>query len=211
MMVYRGVGLLASVMLTVLTLSGCVTCDSGPALYVRGSMKSEISSHGTFISTTRKVQEQYKLARPGDSFDVAEGVPFQLTVPGVVNLGTNALRITQKDTVVAGPPVYTVSLVESCNPYVVMDRKCKIVNWYNPYRIPEVRIRNSDAQLIMTPLLDPSDAIIGYEIRLGDHKDCGSPALRRLQRSKHTTFAPVRSNTKDTPWELSSLEGAKPE
>ncbi len=192
-------------------LASCATCDSGPALYVRGTMRSEISSHGAFISTGRKPQQNHTLVWPGDSFDIAQGVPFQLTVPEVVNLGTNALQISEKDTVTPGPKVYTVSLVESCTPFVVMDKKCKIINWYNPYRIPEVRVKNSDDQLIMTPLLDPKDAIIGYEIRLGDHSVCGSPALKRLQRSKGAVFTPVRSNTKDTPWELSSLEGAKPE
>ena len=194
-----------------LLASSCATCDSGPGLYIRGSMETQISSHGTFVKTGKAPKEEHLLARPGDSFNVAEGVPFQLNIPEVVNLGTNALQISEKDTVTAGPTIYTVSLVESCTPYVVMDKQCKIVNWYNPYRIPEVRIQNYNDQLVMTPLLDPHDAIIGYEIRLGDHKECGSPALDRLRKRKGVVFAPVKSNTKETPWDLASLEGAKPD
>ncbi len=192
-------------------MSSCATCDSGPGLYIRGTMKTQISSHGTFVRTGKAPQKEHLLARPGDSFDIAEGIPFQLTIPEVVNLGTNALQISEKDTTTAGPNIYTVALVESCTPYVIMDKQCKIVNWYNPYRIPEVRIRNYDDQLVMTPLLDHEDAIIGYEIRLGDHKECGSPALDRLKKRRGAVFAPVKSNTEENPWELTSLEGAKPD
>ena len=197
-----------------LLVSACAVCDSGPGLYVRGTMTSMIGPTGSFVKTKETPRQNFVLARPGDSFNVEGGTAFTLTVPEVVNLGANALQVAEADTITTGSTIYKVSLVESCTPYVVMDKQCKIVNWYNPYRIPEVRISNYDDQLIMTPLLDNNLSIIGYEIRLGDHKMCGSPALKQLNRLKggKTIIArPIKSNTPETPWNLADLEGAKPD
>jgi hypothetical protein len=79
-----------------------------------------------------------------------------------------------------------------------MDKRCRIVNWYNPYRLPEVRIQNAYTdQLVTTPILGKSNEIIGYEVRLGDAGDgssktasttaCPSPAVYSFLRVWNTS------------------------
>lgn len=196
-------------------LQSCSTCDPGTSLYVRGTVGARVNQSGV-LETAEDTGPKYSLRDPGESFDVVENAPFVLDVPDAVDLSSYALVVTELDTVVPGGKLFRVALRESCQPYIEMDKSCKMVNWYNPYRLPEVRIRNTDEQLVMTPLLGPTNELVGYEVRLGDHTNCGSPALDRLRAFRRTSkqpiagIRPIRSSTRKAPTSLKDLIIARP-
>lgn len=196
-------------------LQSCSTCDPGTSLYVRGTVGVRVNQSGV-LETAEDTGPKYSLRDPGESFVVVEDAPFVLDVPDAVDLSSYALVVTELDTVVPGGKLFRVALRESCQPYIEMDKSCKMVNWYNPYRLPEVRIRNTDEQLVMTPLLGPTNELVGYEVRLGDHTNCGSPALDRLRAYRRTSkqpiagIRPIRSSTRKAPTSLKDLIIARP-
>ncbi len=196
-------------------LQSCSTCNPGTSLYVRGTVGARVNQSGV-LETAEDTGPKYSLRNPGESFDVVENAPFVLDVPDAVDLSSYALVVTELDTVVPGGKLFRVALRESCQPYIEMDKSCKMVNWYNPYRLPEVRIRNTDEQLVMTPLLGPTNELVGYEVRLGDHTNCGSPALDRLRAFRRTSkqpiagIRPIRSSTRKAPTSLKDLIIARP-
>lgn len=193
-----------------LALMSCSTCEPGPALYARGSVAIQVNSSGA-LESAKQTTNMRSLSRPGESFPIQQGVPFLLTIPKIVDLGTYSLVVSEFDSATRGEKWFRVSLRESCRPYIIMDKQCKIVNWYNPYRLPEVRVQASDDQLIVTPLLDRSSSIIGYEIRLGDSKICESPALdalraaRTKQQIKGGKVVVRRPTTADKPMDIAEL------
>ncbi|MBK7578399.1 MAG: hypothetical protein IPI24_13385 [Ignavibacteria bacterium] len=143
-----------------------------------------VGSSGSLVASKRNSNVK-SLTYPGQSFPIEQGEPFTLDVPELIDLGTHSLVVSETDSVsISGKSCFRVSLKESCSPYIVMDKKCKVINWYNPYRLPEVRVKSADEQLIMTPLLDRNEDIMGYEVRLGDsvYDKCASPALEELTR-----------------------------
>ncbi len=196
-------------------LQSCSTCDPGTSLYVRGTVGARVNQSGV-LETAEDTGPKYSLRDPGESFVVVENAPFVLDVPDAVDLSSYALVVTELDTVVRGGKLFRVALRESCQQYIEMDKSCKMVNWYNPYRLPEVRIRNTDEQLVMTPLLGPTNELVGYEVRLGDHTNCGSPALDRLRAFRRTSkqpiagIRPIRPSTRKAPTSLKDLIVARP-
>ncbi len=207
-------------------LQSCSTCDPGSSLYVRGSISVRVTSSGT-LEQVEGGTTQFTLDSPGEQFIVEQDRPFVLDIPDAIDLSSYALVVNEVDTTIPGGRYYRVSLRESCQPYIVMDKRCKIVNWYNPYRLPEIRIQNAYTdQLVTTPLLGKSNEIIGYEVRLGDAGDgssktqnasaCPSPALKRLQKYQqadkagYTSLKPVKPRSKKEPMKLEDLISAVP-
>jgi hypothetical protein len=207
-----------------LVLQSCSTCDPGSSLYVRGAISVRVTSSGA-LEQVEGGETRITLDSPGESYVIEQDRPFMLDIPDAIDLSSYALVVNEVDSTVPGARYYRISLRESCQPYIVMDKRCKIVNWYNPYRLPEVRIQNAYTdQLVTTPILGKSNEIIGYEVRLGDAGDgssktantsaCPSPALKRLQqfqqkdKAGYAGLRPVKPRTKKEPMKLEDLISA---
>jgi hypothetical protein len=192
-------------------LTGCSTCEPVAPLFVQGSVRAQIDQSGVLVkSTAREPVTTIELRKPGESRCVPANEPFDLSIPDAIDMAKYALQISECETpmVTAGSPNFQITLVESCMPILVLKQECKILNWYNPYRIPEIRVTNDSlSQLVLTPLLSDDNEIIGYEVRLGDHRECGSPALKVLEafRKGGGKVITVKSNTKKTPRSLGML------
>lgn len=183
--------------------SGCSTCQPVQPLYVQGEVSAKIGPHQTLQrSTTDRDSRTIVLERPGDNQCVAEDEPFVLSMPTSIDMAEYAVQIEECDSVTAGQKIYKITLVETCQKVLLISKHCQRINWYNPYRIPEVRLANENLdQLIVTPLIGKDDTIIGYEVRLGDRggdSGCPSPALDALKRyrSKGIKLRRLASNTK---------------
>lgn len=206
---------------SVIMLQACSTCDPVASLYVGGNATMLVNKEGVLERST-KPTAKYFLKAPGDTFLVEQGRAFELSMPDPIDLSAYALVVSKKDTVAAGPEYYKVALLKSCMPYIEMSDKCQVVNWYNPYRLPEVRIKNTNHQLVTTPLLSDSNEVIGYEVRLGttDADSCRSLALdrfseRRKSLSKTNKKDPVvlkviRSRPRKDPAKLAELIVVRP-
>lgn len=179
---------------SVIILQACSTCDPVASLYVGGNATMLVNKEGALERST-KPTAKYFLKAPGDTFLVEQGRAFELSMPDPIDLSAYALVISKIDSVVAGGEYYKVALLKSCMPYIEMSEKCQVVNWYNPYRLPEVRIKNTNYQLVTTPLLSDSNEVIGYEVRLGAREDgCQSVALERFSEKRKGLS---KSNKKD--------------
>ena len=187
----------------VLISAGCSTCLPVPPLYVQGQAAVQITKHGTLVrGTASEADTTIVFEKVGQSASVYSDNSFILSIPNTIDMALYALQVKESDAVTAGQKSFELTLVESCMPSITIDKHCKIVNWYNPYRIPEIRVNNSETdQLILTPLISGDNTIVGYEVRLGDSEVCDSPALRQLKRlrGKQATFSRAPSNTKKTP------------
>jgi hypothetical protein len=201
-------------------IHGCSTCDPVASLYVEGIDTVSVNAEGV-LEQAKKVTAKYSLKAPGESFIVEQGRTFELSVPNPIDLSSHALVVSKIDTVVPGGQYYRVALRESCAPYIEMSEKCQVVNWYNPYRLPEVRMRNTSHQLVTTPLLGKTNEVIGYEVRLGTiEDDCQSVALKRFsevreslkkQNKKETViFKAIRSTPRKSPAQLAELIVVRP-
>lgn len=183
--------------------AGCSTCLPVPPLYVQGDAAVQVTKNGTLVrGTASKADSTVVFEKVGESAIVYSDESFILSIPNTIDMALYALQIEESDAVTAGQKAFELTLVESCIPSLTIDKHCKIVNWYNPYRIPEIRVSNSETdQLVLTPLISDENTIIGYEVRLGDSQDCFSPALKELKRlrSKNVKFTRAASNTKKTP------------
>ncbi len=193
-----------AVMLSVVT--GCSNCQPVQPLFVKGDVPAKISSKGTLLrSTAGRGSRVIGLERPGDSQCVAEDEPFVLSMPASIDMAEYAIQIEDCDSVTAGQRIYKITLVETCRKVLALTKHCQRVNWYNPYRIPEIRLKNEDLdQLVLTPLIGADNSIVGYEVRLGDVKSpdkCKSPALEALERfrSKGLKIRRPSSNTSKKP------------
>lgn len=183
--------------------AGCSTCLPVPPLYVQGQAAVQVTKHGTLVrGTASEADTTIVFEKVGQSANVYSDNSFILSIPNTIDMALYALQIEESDVVTAGQKAFALTLVESCIPSLKIDKHCKIMNWYNPYRIPEIRVNNSETdQLILTPLISGDNTIVGYEVRLGDSEECDSPALKELRRlrGKKTQFSRAPSNTKKTP------------
>lgn len=192
-------------------LSGCASCEPVAPLYIQGSVVAQVNTNGLLVKVRdQSTRQTVAFTKPGQSRCVVANEPFVLSIPDAIDMARYSIQIQDCDTnaVRAGSSFFRITLVESCMPVLLLTSKCKILNWYNPYRIPEIRVSNSNlSQLVMTPLLSDDDEIIGYEVRLGDHRDCGSPALRALEIIRKAGVKPkvVRPNTIKTPRSIELL------
>ena len=198
-MLMRRLGLLG---LSVI-LIGCSTCLPVPPLYVQGQAAVQVTKNGTLVrGKTSEADSMIVFEKVGQSAVVYSDESFTLSIPNTIDMALYALQIKESDAVTAGQKAFELTLVESCMPTLTIDKHCKIVNWYNPYRIPEIRVNNPETeQLVLTPLISDDNTIVGYEVRLGDSKVCDSPALRALERlrNKSTKIIRATSNTKKSP------------
>jgi hypothetical protein len=191
---------------TALVIGGCSTCLPVPPLYVQGQAAVQVTKHGTLVrGTALEADTTIVFEKVGQSAVVYSDESFILSIPNTIDMALYALQIKESDALTAGQKSFELTLVESCMPSITIDKHCKIVNWYNPYRIPEIRVSNSETdQLILTPLISGDNTIVGYEVRLGVHgrnAGCPSPALDALQRlrDKNTTIMRASSNNRKTP------------
>ncbi len=198
--------LLAVLAIMVSFLTGCSNCQPVQPLFVQGDVPAKIGSQGTLLrSTAGRNSRLIGFERPGDSQCIAEDEPFVLSMPTSIDMAEYAIQIEDCDSVTAGQKIYKITLVETCMKVLALKKHCQRVNWYNPYRIPEIRLTNDNLdQLIVTPLIGKDDAIIGYEVRLGDRggdAGCPSPALDALKRyrSKGIKLRRLVSTTKKNP------------
>ncbi|MBU3680286.1 MAG: hypothetical protein FGM32_11910, partial [Candidatus Kapabacteria bacterium] len=146
-----------SVVMLLSMLTGCSTCEPVAPLFVQGSVRAQIDQQGVLVkSTVREPSMTIELRKPGDSRCVPADEPFNLDIPDAIDMARYALQISECEspTVTAGGQSFQITLVESCMPVLVLKKECKILNWYNPYRIPEIRVSNDSlSQLVLTPLL----------------------------------------------------------
>lgn len=200
MTIWNSIILLVS---TTLVIGGCSTCLPVPPLYVQGQAAVQVTRHGTLVrGTASEADTTIVFEKVGQSANVYSDNSFILSIPNTIDMALYALQIEESDVVTAGQKAFALTLVESCIPSLKIDKHCKIVNWYNPYRIPDIRVNNSETdQLILTPLISGDNTIVGYEVRLGDSEECDSPALKELRRlrGKKAKFSRAPSNTKKTP------------
>ncbi len=182
---------------------GCNTCSPVPPLFVQGETTARIGENGVLLRDRGgRPSRTIVLERPGSAQCIEQDEPFILSMPSVIDMAQYAIEISECDTVTAGAPIYRLQLVESCMPVLSLNKKCKTINWYNPYRIPEIRVNNNELlQVILTPLLGDDLTTLGYEVRMGDSKVCDSPALERLKkyRGQSVTAKRMQSNTKKNP------------
>jgi hypothetical protein len=201
-------------------LQSCATCELESSLYVRDTLTVEVNKDGV-LQESSKGTARYALRYPGDSFTIEQGRPFILEIPDAIDLGSYALAVSKINPVVAGVEKYRVGLLESCRPYIEVSKQCQVVNWYNPYRLPEIRVRNSDHQVVTTPLLSSNNEVIGFEVRLGtEGEGCASQALKRFEyyrdsvkasgRKESSYLRSIRPSTRKEPRPLSALLVAKP-
>jgi hypothetical protein len=193
-----------SVLLSI--LAGCSNCQPVQPLFVQGEVPARIGSKGTLLrSSASRNSRVIGLERPGDSQCIAEDEPFVLSMPTSIDMAEYAIQIEDCDSVTAGQKIYKITLVETCKKVLALTKHCQRVNWYNPYRIPEIRVKNEDLdQLVLTPLIGTGNTIVGYEVRLGDVKGadkCLSPALDALDRfrSKGLKIRRAASTTRKKP------------
>lgn len=201
----KAVGFILAITLAEL-LSGCSTCQPVQPLYVKGDVPAKIGRERSLMrAAADRSNRTIILERPGDSQCIAEDEPFNLSMPNSIDMAEYAIQIEECDSVTAGQKIYKITLVETCQKVLLLSKHCQRVNWYNPYRIPEVRLTNDNLdQLVVTPLIGKDDTIIGYEVRLGDKggdDGCPSPALDALKRyrSKGIKLRRLASNTKKNP------------
>ena len=182
---------------------GCSTCAPVPPLFVQGETTARIGENGILLRDRGgRPSRKIVLERPGSAQCIEQDEPFILSMPSVIDMAQYAIEISECDTVTAGAPIYRLQLVESCMPVLSLNKKCKTINWYNPYRIPEIRVNNNELlQVILTPLLGDDLTTLGYEVRMGDSKECESPALKRLKKLRGGSATSMRfaSNTKKNP------------
>lgn len=198
---------LPSVLAVVLSvLVGCSNCQPVQPLFVQGDVPARIGAMGRLQrSVAGRNARVIGLERPGDSQCIAEDEPFVLSMPNSIDMAEYAIQIEECDSVTAGEKIYKITLMETCKKVLVLKKHCQRVNWYNPYRIPEIRLRNEDLdQLVMTPLMGADNSIVGYEVRLGDANGadrCKSPALEALERfrSKGLKIRRVASTDRKKP------------
>lgn len=207
---------------TIILLSSCSTCVKGPSAYIRGEMIAELNDEGAFVakSVSAAGLPRYTLRRNDDTVRVYSGSTFVLDIPDVLDLGKRSIKVDKIETVRAGNAdknYFAITLVDACTPVVHLRDKCHIVNWYNPYRLPQIDVANGHLdQIVATPIVSGDDYIIGYEIRLGDISvsDCKSPAYKSWKaryetdtgkQPKGRTRAKAPASTKDTPQSPSSL------
>jgi hypothetical protein len=201
-------------------LQSCATCEPESSLYVRDTLTVEVNKDGV-LQEASKGTARYALRYPGDSFTIEQGRPFILEIPDAIDLSSYALAVSKIETVVAGPEYYRVSLRESCTPYIELSKRCQVVNWYNPYRLPEIRVRNNDHQVVTTPLLSSNNEVIGFEVRLGTKGEgCPSQALQRFEdyrdslkasgKKESSYLRSIGPSTRKEPRPLSVLLVAKP-
>lgn len=174
-------------------ITGCSTCLPGVSLYVRGSMVTIIDSSGAFAGVDAATASDsasldiVTLRSEADTGFVRANVPFVLNVPDVLDLGKLSLRVDRRLLPAPGNDAqagsdqdeFIITLVDACLPSIVLREKCEIVNWYNPFRLPNIEVRSGFLdQVIATPIITADDYIAGYEIRLGDQgvSNCTSPA-----------------------------------
>ncbi|MBU3742586.1 MAG: hypothetical protein FGM24_09930 [Candidatus Kapabacteria bacterium] len=142
---------------------------------------------------------------------MSEGEVLDLNIPVAIDLGRYSLSVVPSVTAVtAGAPMFDIAIERNCVPRILVNRSCQKINWYNPYVLPEVVVENKrDQQLIYTPLYNPDMAMIGYEIRLGDHEECGSNAYKEWRRitKKGTVRSSLRSSTKQDPLKIQEVFG----
>jgi len=194
-----------------LFVGGCSTCEPVTPLFVNGDVLAMVNDNGVLLKAkSQGFGQRVVLSKPGQSRCVLANQPFILSVPEAIDMARYALQVEECDTnaVTAGSSYFRLTLVESCMPVLALKSKCKILNWYNPYRIPEIRVTNNDlSQVILTPLLNGDTEIIGYEIRLGDHSECKSPARDVWIAIRKSGVKPkvVRTNTSKTPRSIEML------
>lgn len=161
-------------------LTSCKTCIPGVSLYVRGSMTTVVDSSGAFaaveVVTAGDTMDLPTITLRGekDTGIVRVNDPFILNVPDVIDLGKLSIRVDRRY-----DGTFAVTLGDACLPRIVLREKCEIINWYNPYRLPNIEVGTGNLdQVIATPIITGQDYIAGYEIRLGDQgvSDCTSPA-----------------------------------
>lgn len=198
--------LLAALAAVSIVLSGCSTCQPVQPLFVKGDVSAKVGPNGTLVrSTAGRGSRRIVLERPGDGQCVEEDESFILSLPRSIDMAEYAIQIEECDGVTAGRRTSKISLVETCQKVLMISKHCQRINWYNPYRIPEVRIDNRDLdQLVVTPLLGRDHSIVGYEVRLGDAEGdnkCDSPALKALKRfqQRGKRMQPPSSRTKKDP------------
>jgi hypothetical protein len=183
---------------------GCSTCAPVSPLFVQGETTARIGENGVLLRDRGgRPSRKIVLERPGSAQCIEQDEPFILSMPSVIDMAQYAIEISECDTVTAGAPIYRLQLVESCMPVLSLNKKCKTINWYNPYRIPEIRVNNNELlQVILTPLLGDDLTTLGYEVRMGDSKECESPALKRLKKLRGGSATSMRfaSNTKKNPF-----------
>lgn len=173
-------------------------CTTRGDLFVSGTVTATIVD-GQFKPSSNTPKQAFFLKTIGDTFRIADRMPFKLSVADNINLGTTTIRVDSLDNVTAGSrrTVYRGTLVETCNARVRLDTKCQRVKWYNPYTLPEVSVSESyPHQVVITPIVSSRCKRIGYEIRLGDTRvdGCESPALEALngcRQPKLSGFSPT--------------------
>ncbi len=190
--------------------SSCSTCVDGPALYVRGEVDAMLDENGTFVKYTGKKRPTRELQLPSssDTLPVASFEPFRLRIPETLDLGTRSLKIESVNDVQTGlkdkgDRLFRISLVDACQPVIELNDSCQTINWYNPFRLPQIFVKNGRMeQVIATPLI-VNKSMVGYEIRLGDKQVCGCPSKalgpwKAYYQGKVHTLKPIRS-TKEQP------------
>lgn len=202
---------------TSLLLVACATCADGNEFFVQGSTTVKVGATGAFerARTVTGAGRTFTINNPGDTFWVAQDEAFTITIPRALDLGKYALVV--HDTAAPGlahpRKRFQISLDPACRPLIDLDQQCQIINWYNPYKLPEVRVNNKSMdQIVQTPLLDERDQIIGYEIRLGNHSagkaidnkdNCPSPAFllwQKMRSSNKRGTVKVAVGTRTTPY-----------
>jgi hypothetical protein len=200
------VAFLAILFTVISLLSGCSQCQPVQPLYVKGDVSAKVGPHCTLLrAKVNRDSRNIVLERPGDSQCIEEDEPFNLSMPRSIDMAEYAIQIEECDEITAGKKRHKISLVETCQKVLMISKHCQRINWYNPYRIPEIRIDNRELdQLVVTPLLGRGNSIVGYEVRLGDANGpnkCKSPALEALTRVQRTgtIMKPPPSRTKKNP------------
>jgi len=208
---------------------GCTPCIQGPSLYVRGEVVTTLDSSGTFIQPPGRAKQnldRVALRSDRDTGYAWADKAFVLEVPNVIDLGAKSLKVTKLETVSTGSystPDFMITLEDACTPYIVLKDKCQIVNWYNPYSIPRVHIKDGMLeQIVATPILSSDEYVVGYEIRLGDTKisDCNSPQLPRWQaayqgagnsaKPRQNKRNVLKSTTRESPEPIAIINASPP-
>lgn len=159
--------------------SACSNCIPGPSSYVRGEMTTALDNEGAFVtrSATSRTSKTITLRNESDTGRVTAGEPFTLIVPDVLDLGKKAVKVNQvssSDEDLINKKNFEITLVDACSPVVRLERPCQIVNWYNPYRLPQIEVASGTLdQVIVTPIISEGNYVIGYEIRHGDQINSG--------------------------------------
>lgn len=203
--------LLGTLVLCVL-IAGCSLCREVPGYFVQGRMTAVVNADGELVQRSRtKSMRPVTLQKPGEVISVIEGEVLDLNIPVAIDLGRYSLSVVPSATAVTtGSKVYDIMIERNCVPRILVNRSCQKLNWYNPYVLPEVVVENKrDQQLVYTPLYNPDTVMIGYEIRLGDHEECGSSAFKEWKRitKKGAVRSTLRSSTKDDPLNMQDVFG----